>query len=1260
MPTLPILCPKNSAKAVAQYLNPLLLGVTGVRRACRPVVVVCGLSLATTLSLPVYAVTNDAQTSDNGTSSGNSNDNGGENNTEQMNDAQLEQALTALKLKQAVDRGDIDPSVLEDYRRETLQNDDLEGNSNDAIEAVNDEGLETVDSEQANDTDFSPVDDMPFDDVFDAFGSNDSNGEGKFNDSDFNNSDLNNTESNNPVTSNPSANPSQPVPTRPVSPQPLIAEVLSPEQIEQELAQAQAEFGNEQYSPLSANNDDEGTSIPTPIPSVNTPTDTQSINANLNNNASLYNDFNNSNLPVARLGDTTPPIGLDDDLVNVSVPVSDLPSVSQARQEIADSTLAQDEFTPNELAKNRTNKPSTVQDVQIPPTDDYLANNEVANDDLARDYIDYSINPTDTAKTQANTINNSQQESTLNTTDQPTSTLANYETLNPDDYLPEYTASDSQTDSTNPADPDSNNEQTDTVQARGDSDEGFFRRLYNRVFNDGYAGFANLDADVYVQDASQTDDNGQPVLVKADTDVQPYQNIKASIEDITVEAISDFTVALPKLSGEAQDASEAVGYFDTKFSFVKRDDRTVDVIVEEVGEPVLVTSRIVDVRGEGETLPEFASIEDIAPPRVGDVFNQGTFKSTIANVEAQKQRFGFYEGAWLDRSTDIILPDNTADVSLIYDTGERYEFGEVVYFTLDRDSKTLTTDPDKLSLYPELLHRIYDFSSGDPFYRPAITSFTNDLASSRYFNVINVEVVEPDVSVLNVSESDPQAGNATLEFDDNDGGKATQSDDLSADMDNADSADDSLQADTLPDDIEPIDFTIDAETAEKLDAVKDKANRLSSLPDDRVLDETEEEATNLLGQISDGISDVAEKILPDDPIPFADSDELPEDFTPPELEDKQTPADVAVSKQVPVYVFVDSDRPRDAQFGVGWGTDTGVRAVARLDHNRINRAGYQAGVTVGASDINKFLSLNVSKPWTEQSHPLDDRLAGTLTYEEEKINQGDGNLDLSTRTLKAGIARNIRQDDVTYNDIRQGYDFTNGWNQTYSLRYRLDELESGVEPENREDLPVPFNRADSKFEQQALLFGYAVDKTISDNIISPTRGFNQYYSIEAGAEGVATDTNMAIVRAGANAVYSFGEANKHQLVGSVDAGYIWADNFDDVPYKLRFFAGGDRSLRGYDYQSLSTLENGYLIGGEVLALGSAEYNYAFRPTLRGAVFADVGNAYDTNFETDTKLGVGFGVRWASPVGMVRLDLGAGVLEDSIPVRLYFYIGSPLQ
>ena len=66
-----------------------------------------------------------------------------------------------------------------------------------------------------------------------------------------------------------------------------------------------------------------------------------------------------------------------------------------------------------------------------------------------------------------------------------------------------------------------------------------------------------------------------------------------------------------------------------------------------------------------------------------------------------------------------------------------------------------------------------------------------------------------------------------------------------------------------------------------------------------------------------------------------------------------------------------------------------------------------------------------------------------------------------------------------------------------------------------------------------------------------------------------------------------------------------------------------------------------------------------KPGLRAAVFSDVGNAYDKDFKTDTKVGVGVGIRWASPVGVVRVDVAAGVTEEDIPVRLHFFIGSPL-
>ena len=76
-------------------------------------------------------------------------------------------------------------------------------------------------------------------------------------------------------------------------------------------------------------------------------------------------------------------------------------------------------------------------------------------------------------------------------------------------------------------------------------------------------------------------------------------------------------------------------------------------------------------------------------------------------------------------------------------------------------------------------------------------------------------------------------------------------------------------------------------------------------------------------------------------------------------------------------------------------------------------------------------------------------------------------------------------------------------------------------------------------------------------------------------------------------------------------------------------------------------------------MGSAEYNYEFKPGLRGAIFSDVGNAYDKDFKADTKVGVGVGIRYATPVGTVRVDVAAGVTEDNIPVRLHFFIGSPL-
>ena len=807
--------------------------------------------------------------------------------------------------------------------------------------------------------------------------------------------------------------------------------------------------------------------------------------------------------------------------------------------------------------------------------------------------------------------------------------------INPNDYLPDY-----QNDTEAVSE---SIEQAKTPSPMARNKGNIVKRLYDRLFNAGSLALPHVDTTIYLQQAAANTNavTSKPVLVKADNDVQPIKNIKAALDETTVQSVIDFTAALPRLRQTALDAAKAVGYYDITLRLRQPYTDTIDVVIEKLGEPVRVDSRIVDIRGEGSEQKEFAALEKDLPPKEGDIFNHRVYKDSKAALESLSNTYGYFDQYWLNKSVDIILPDNTADVSLVYNTGDRYEFDEVVFFTYDEESGTLTRDPEKLPVELSLLRQLFNFKEGDPFYRPAVTKFSNDLSATRYFNTINVESILPP---------DERTQSATLAFDNTLNTNGDSVDVLDGDINNASDVSNARQIDGLskdgaiystsgekvnPADIAAIEFEADEETLEKLQAIKQKAERLSRLPNDRVLDEKDQDSNSLLGKVSDAISDVVQKIFPDEKNILAD-----ENFVPPTLAGRKTPEEVLESKKVPLYVFVSANKPRDAQVGLGYGTDTGVRVTAKIDYNLLNRKGYQAGFETEVSRITKNASVYASRPW---KHPLNDKLDARLTYEEEVINQGEGNFDLSTKTVKAALTRNIRRE--------------NGWNRSYSLRYRLDELETGIDDTQLDDLPIRFTSSTPR--QQALLLGYGISKTDVDSATNPTRGIRQYYSIEAGADKALSETNLAIARAGVSGIYSFGSDDKHQVLGSINTGYIWADDFYEVPYKLRFFAGGDQSIRGYDYESLSPIDKGYLTGGQILAVGSAEYNYEFKPGFRGAVFTDIGNAYDKDFETDTKVGVGVGIRWASPVGVVRVDVAAGVTEENIPVRLHLFIGSPL-
>ncbi|MBS0590160.1 MAG: outer membrane protein assembly factor [Proteobacteria bacterium] len=175
-------------------------------------------------------------------------------------------------------------------------------------------------------------------------------------------------------------------------------------------------------------------------------------------------------------------------------------------------------------------------------------------------------------------------------------------------------------------------------------------------------------------------------------------------------------------------------------------------------------------------------------------------------------------------------------------------------------------------------------------------------------------------------------------------------------------------------------------------------------------------------------------------------------------------------------------------------------------------------------------------------------------------------------------------------------------------------------------------------------------------------------------------TRFVQARADAKWIRGFGERQRLIVRGALGASAV--NDFDKLPPELRFFGGGDRSIRGYAYQTVgpplpanllpialakcaagrSTTDcNNLIVGGKSLAVASAEYEYYFTPNWGIGTFVDAGDAFSAFGDFKTHIGTGFGLRWRSPVGMVRADLGFPVNdpEGRHGVQLHLIIGPDL-
>ncbi|WP_122678762.1 autotransporter assembly complex protein TamA [Pseudomonas viridiflava] len=328
----------------------------------------------------------------------------------------------------------------------------------------------------------------------------------------------------------------------------------------------------------------------------------------------------------------------------------------------------------------------------------------------------------------------------------------------------------------------------------------------------------------------------------------------------------------------------------------------------------------------------------------------------------------------------------------------------------------------------------------------------------------------------------------------------------------------------------------------------------------------------------------------------------------------------AVGQVIPVTVQLETRKPRTMGLGLGFSTDVGPRGRANWTRHWANAQGHSYGFESEISAPRQNVGLWYDVPLDP---PLTDKLRFAGGYQYEEI----AGTDSLSKLLTVGPEWHSK--------------LPSGWERVISLKWQREEYRLG----------------DDSGLSTLLMPGISYSYLRSDDRIDPHKGYRLQFDAQVAKEGVGSDANLIrgnVLLKGLTTV-----AQNHRFLGRVQFGGNFTDGYTSIPPSLRFFAGGDQSVRGYDYQTLSpTNSDGDRIGGRYMVAGSVEYQYSIAEKWRLATFVDQGNSFNNLDLPSLKTGVGFGVRWVSPVGPLRLDL-AHPLDDDGGVRLHFSMGPEL-
>ncbi len=324
--------------------------------------------------------------------------------------------------------------------------------------------------------------------------------------------------------------------------------------------------------------------------------------------------------------------------------------------------------------------------------------------------------------------------------------------------------------------------------------------------------------------------------------------------------------------------------------------------------------------------------------------------------------------------------------------------------------------------------------------------------------------------------------------------------------------------------------------------------------------------------------------------------------------------------RVPVRIQAEPSAPKRLRPGIGYSTDFGVRFSLRYQDLNAFARGHEFNTDMSIAERQQAISSYYSFP-------------------------SRGHIDNRTN-LKLGVQRELLDayDNVLWTtEVEQARSFGYGIVSSAYLQFRQENFsESGQEGSSTLLMPG------LRFYQRRV-----------DNQIRPHEGFR--YALEARGSGEKLGAETNFLQFLGNGELLIPLTTRFSLIPRVQWGVTWQnDPLTDLPPSLRFYAGGDRSVRGYTYQSLGPKDaSGNVIGGKHLLVGSLELEYAVNKNWSMALFYDVGNAFNNLEDLTWVQSAGLGVRYYTPVGPIRVDLARQINVDNPGFQVHVTIGFSL-